>query len=186
MVQRRAGVQAHDRRRPRHGRARVHACEVGPRRAADDHAGPDLCERVGGLHHFRRGAQRSDVPRRSDCARSGSPRPGPDTGQLSALLLDAGRNTTENLLDAKKGYVASVHLETAGQWLGGDFDYREVSAEGRYYQSLGSAGGGRRARPCRLDRLVRLRKTSSCRSSSATSWAARRTSAAGAATRCRR
>ncbi len=53
-------------------------------------------------------------------------------------MLDAGRNTTGNLLDAKKGYVAIVHLETAGQWLGGDFDYHEVSAEGRYYQSLGS------------------------------------------------
>jgi outer membrane protein assembly complex protein YaeT len=66
------------------------------------------------------------------------PRTGTGRGQLSALLLDAGRNTTENLLDAKKGYVAIVHLETAGQWLGGDFDYREISAEGRYYQSLGS------------------------------------------------
>jgi outer membrane protein assembly complex protein YaeT len=66
------------------------------------------------------------------------PRTGTGRGQLSALLIDAGRNTTENLLDAKKGYVAILHFETAGQWLGGDFDYREVSAEGRYYQSLGT------------------------------------------------
>jgi len=65
------------------------------------------------------------------------PRTGTGGGQLSALLFDAGRNTTENLLDAKKGYVAIVHLETAGQWLAGDFAYREVSAEGRFYQSLG-------------------------------------------------
>jgi outer membrane protein assembly factor BamA len=66
----------------------------------------------------------------------------PDTGsgkgRLSALILDAGLNTTDNLLDAKKGYVAILHLETAGTWLGGDFDYREVSGEGRYYQALGT------------------------------------------------
>jgi len=65
------------------------------------------------------------------------PRTGTGGGQLSALMLDAGRNTTENLLEATKGYVASVHFETAGQWLRGDFDYREVSAEGRYYLALG-------------------------------------------------
>jgi outer membrane protein assembly complex protein YaeT len=66
-----------------------------------------------------------------------NPETGEDQGRLSALLFDAGRNTTDNLLDAKKGYVAILHLETAGQWLGGDFEYREVSAEGRYFQALG-------------------------------------------------
>jgi len=66
------------------------------------------------------------------------PRFGTGGGQLSALLIDAGRNTTENLLDAKKGYVAIAHAEQAGRWLGGDFDYYELSAEGRYYQSLGT------------------------------------------------
>ena len=66
-----------------------------------------------------------------------NPETGKGTGQLSALLFDAGRNTTDNLLDAKKGYAASVHLETAGRWLGGAYDYHEVSAEGRYYQALG-------------------------------------------------
>jgi outer membrane protein insertion porin family/translocation and assembly module TamA len=29
-----------------------------------------------------------------------------------------------------------VHFENAGQWLGGDWDYREISAEGRYYRKL--------------------------------------------------
>ncbi len=66
----------------------------------------------------------------------------PDTGsakgRLSALLFDVGLNTTDNLLDAKKGYAATVHLETAGTWLGGDFDYREASAEGRYFLALGT------------------------------------------------
>jgi outer membrane protein assembly complex protein YaeT len=66
------------------------------------------------------------------------PRTGTGRGQLAALFLDAGRNTTDNLLDAKRGYVASLHLETAARWLGGDFDYREVSGEARYYQALGT------------------------------------------------
>jgi outer membrane protein insertion porin family/translocation and assembly module TamA len=64
------------------------------------------------------------------------PRTGTGRGQMSALMIDAGRNTTENVLDAKKGYVAIVHFETAGQWLGGDYQYRELSAEGRVYQSI--------------------------------------------------
>lgn len=66
------------------------------------------------------------------------PQTGNGTGQLSALLFDAGHNTTDNLLDAKKGYAASIHLETAGRWLGGAYDYHEISAEGRYYQAIGS------------------------------------------------
>jgi len=66
------------------------------------------------------------------------PRTGEGRGQLSALLLDAGRNTTDSLLDAKKGYFANVHFETAGQWLGGDWQYRELSAEGRYFQAIGT------------------------------------------------
>jgi outer membrane protein insertion porin family len=57
-------------------------------------------------------------------------------GQVSSLFIDAGRNTTENLLDAKKGYVAIAHLETAGGWLGGDFDYRELTLEGRVYKTI--------------------------------------------------
>jgi outer membrane protein insertion porin family len=57
-------------------------------------------------------------------------------GQVSSLFIDAGRNTTENLLDAKKGYVAIAHVETAGGWLGGDFDYREMTLEGRVYKTI--------------------------------------------------
>lgn len=66
------------------------------------------------------------------------PRCGIGAGQLSALFIDGGRNTTGNLLDAKKGYVANLHIEQAGQWLGGHFDYFEVSGEGRFYQAIGS------------------------------------------------
>ncbi len=57
-------------------------------------------------------------------------------GQVSSLFIDAGRNTTANLLDAKRGYVAILHLENAGGWLGGDFNYREMTLEGRVYKTL--------------------------------------------------
>jgi len=66
------------------------------------------------------------------------PRFGTGGGQRSALILDASRNTTDNLLDAKRGYVASVHAEQAGKFLGGSYDYYELTGEGRFYQKLGT------------------------------------------------
>jgi outer membrane protein insertion porin family/translocation and assembly module TamA len=65
------------------------------------------------------------------------PTTGQGTGQLSSLMVDFGRNTTQNLLDARQGYVATIHLEQAGRWLGADFDFYEITTEGRYYVSLG-------------------------------------------------
>jgi outer membrane protein assembly complex protein YaeT len=65
------------------------------------------------------------------------PRTGERSGQRSAFSVDATRNTTDNLLDAKRGYVASIHLENAGL-LGGTYRYREATGEGRFYQKLGS------------------------------------------------
>jgi outer membrane protein assembly complex protein YaeT len=64
------------------------------------------------------------------------PRTGFARGTRSFISLDGGRNTTDSMLDAKRGYLATIHLEQAGKWLGGDFDYYEVTAEGRYYQNL--------------------------------------------------
>ena len=66
------------------------------------------------------------------------PRTGEGGGQRSAVSIDASRNTTDNLLDARRGYVATVHLEQAGSVLGGTYDYREVTGEGRFYQKLGN------------------------------------------------
>ena len=66
------------------------------------------------------------------------PRRGFSEGQRSALILDATRNTTDNLLDAKRGYLASIHLEKAGTFLGGSYDYYEFTGEGRYYQNIGN------------------------------------------------
>jgi outer membrane protein assembly complex protein YaeT len=65
-------------------------------------------------------------------------RRGEQRGQRSAISVDASRNSTDNLLDAKRGYVASVHFEYAAPFLGGTYDYREVTSEGRIYQKLGN------------------------------------------------
>jgi outer membrane protein insertion porin family/translocation and assembly module TamA len=67
------------------------------------------------------------------------PRRGFAEGQRSALILEATRNRTDNLLDAKRGYLASLHLEKAGTFLGGSFDYYELTGEGRVYQTIGNA-----------------------------------------------
>ena len=63
---------------------------------------------------------------------------GEHSGQRSAVSFDASRNTTDNLLDAKRGYVASIHMERAGPWLGGTYDYWELTSEGRTYLKLGN------------------------------------------------
>jgi outer membrane protein assembly complex protein YaeT len=62
------------------------------------------------------------------------PRTGRAEGWLGALIVDFNRNTTENLLDARRGYVLSAHLEQAG--IGGDYKYLETTAEGRHYWNL--------------------------------------------------
>ncbi|HEV3485544.1 MAG TPA: BamA/TamA family outer membrane protein, partial [Vicinamibacterales bacterium] len=64
------------------------------------------------------------------------PLTGRGRGQRSALSIDAGRNTTENILDARQGYVATVHLEQAGTWLGGTYDYYEFTGEFRHYVTV--------------------------------------------------
>jgi outer membrane protein insertion porin family len=65
-----------------------------------------------------------------------NPTTGSGRGRRSSIFLDAGRNTTNNVLDARRGYVAAVHLEQAGQWLSGDFDYYELNGELRHYVSI--------------------------------------------------
>ncbi len=66
------------------------------------------------------------------------PRFGIGEGHRSALMVDASRNTTDNLLNAKRGYFMAVHVEQAGRFLGGTYDYSEVTAEGRLYQNIAS------------------------------------------------
>jgi outer membrane protein assembly complex protein YaeT len=64
------------------------------------------------------------------------PRTGAGRGRRSSFSLDGGRNTTNNVLDARRGYVAALHLEQAGTWLGGDFDYWEINGELRHYVTI--------------------------------------------------
>ena len=79
------------------------------------------------------------------------PRTGTGRGTRSAVILDGGRNTTNNLLDAKQGYVASAHLEQAGKWLGGTWDYYELTTEGRYFRSFGNVVAAVQARLGSID-----------------------------------
>jgi outer membrane protein assembly complex protein YaeT len=66
----------------------------------------------------------------------------PDTGegggQRSAVVLEASRNTTDNILNARRGYLAALHLEQAGSVLGGSYNYTEFTGEGRYYHQVGN------------------------------------------------
>lgn len=81
----------------------------------------------------------SDLTLRDELIALGlDPRTGTGRGQRSSLSLDAGRNTTNNVLDARRGYMAALHVEQAGSWLGGDYTYREVTAEGRYFVPIGA------------------------------------------------
>jgi outer membrane protein insertion porin family/translocation and assembly module TamA len=58
---------------------------------------------------------------------------GQSKGTLAAVAFDVARNTTANVLDARQGYVINGHLEQAGKWLSGTFNYWSASAEARYY-----------------------------------------------------
>ena len=66
------------------------------------------------------------------------PETGRGTGTVAALELDFERNTAAQPLDPREGYMVSGHVERAGQWLRGTFDYTEVMGEVRGYVPLGS------------------------------------------------
>jgi outer membrane translocation and assembly module TamA len=65
------------------------------------------------------------------------PTTGSGDGILSAVAFDLQRTTTRNVLDARRGYMAAAHFEKAGRWFVGDFDYIELTLEGRHYLSIG-------------------------------------------------
>ena len=64
------------------------------------------------------------------------PRTGETPGTLGAIAFDINRNTTNNLLDASSGYVLNAHVEQAGKWLWGTWDYRAVRGEARHYVTV--------------------------------------------------
>ena len=57
---------------------------------------------------------------------------------MTALEFDFERNTAAQPLDPRQGYVVHGHVEKAGQWLRGTFDYTELSGEVRGYVPIGS------------------------------------------------
>jgi outer membrane protein assembly factor BamA len=61
------------------------------------------------------------------------PRMGKTRGTTAAVAFDVNHNTTNNLLDANRGYVLSGHVEQAGKWLWGTYNYWEVTGEARHY-----------------------------------------------------
>ena len=58
-------------------------------------------------------------------------------GLLSSLDLDLHRSTADSTVNARSGYTLDGHLEQAGRWLQGDYDFVETIIEGRAYASLG-------------------------------------------------
>jgi outer membrane protein assembly complex protein YaeT len=54
-------------------------------------------------------------------------------GTTAAVAFDVNRNTTNNLLDANRGYVLTGHAEQAGKWLWGTYNYWELTGEARQY-----------------------------------------------------
>lgn len=67
-----------------------------------------------------------------------NPVTGQQSGDRVALGFDIQHNTAGNLLNATRGYFVSAHVEQAGEWLPGAFNYVLLSGEARHYLSVGS------------------------------------------------
>jgi outer membrane protein assembly complex protein YaeT len=67
-----------------------------------------------------------------------NPESGRGNGTVTAFELDFERNTSEQPLDPRQGYMVSGHVEKAGRVLRGTFNYTEFMGEVRGYLPLGS------------------------------------------------
>ena len=73
-----------------------------------------------------------------------SPTDASQDGMLSALRIDAGRETTTTprtrveSLSPRSGYRAAVRVEHAGGWLPGSFNYDNVFTTASYYRPVGA------------------------------------------------
>jgi outer membrane protein assembly complex protein YaeT len=65
-----------------------------------------------------------------------NPETGSDRGLLSSLGFDIRRSTVETQVTPRTGYVASAHVEKAGDFLGGKYKYSELTLDGRGYVAL--------------------------------------------------
>jgi outer membrane protein assembly complex protein YaeT len=76
----------------------------------------------------------SDLTLRDDLIALGlDPTTGEQAGTLNALGFDFHHSTTDNLLNAHRGYQVSFHTENAGRVLPGTFNYYSFAADGRHY-----------------------------------------------------
>ena len=67
-----------------------------------------------------------------------NPETGRGAGTVAAIELDFERNTSEQPLDPRQGYMISGHMEKAGRVLRGTFTYTEFVGEVRGYLPFGS------------------------------------------------
>ena len=67
-----------------------------------------------------------------------NPETGRGTGTVTGFEVDFERTTSSQPLDPRQGYFVSGHVEKAGQWLRGTFDYTELMGELRGYLPFGS------------------------------------------------
>jgi outer membrane protein assembly complex protein YaeT len=66
-----------------------------------------------------------------------NPETGHDAGLLSSVDFDIRRSTVETQVTPRTGYMASAHVEKAGDLLGGKYKYSEAILEGRGYLTVG-------------------------------------------------
>lgn len=64
------------------------------------------------------------------------PTDGESSGTLASVAFDINRNTTNNLLDARSGYLLTARVEKAAPWLLATYDFWSGSAEGRHYVTV--------------------------------------------------
>jgi outer membrane protein insertion porin family len=65
-----------------------------------------------------------------------NPETGEQDGTTNAIGFDFQRSTADNALNARKGYMVNFHIEHAGGFLPGTFNYLGVSADARQYLPL--------------------------------------------------
>jgi outer membrane protein insertion porin family len=66
------------------------------------------------------------------------PQTSQQNGTLAAVGFDLQRSTADNLLNASHGYQLALHIEQAGRFLPGTFNYWSVSGDTRHYLPLTS------------------------------------------------
>ena len=66
-----------------------------------------------------------------------NPETGIQSGLLTSIAVSGLRTTTDSELDPQHGYQLSAHLEKAGSWLPGVFDFLEWRVGGRHYLPVG-------------------------------------------------